>query len=365
MWARFAEYLRAHGHEVTASFPRRSTLDESRQWKRLTDLGVSSRRYGVGTSNAILARTARYVLRRLKLRKSSDAEVVSILEQVQPDRVLISLPGALSLGEWLTLASSCFRSGIPYAIINHGLVPHRFPHNEWYEAELEAYTRARGVVAVSRHMRKELERRLALQMENVEVIYNSVDLEYLRVQPWPRSEVTTMSCVGRLEPEHKGQHLLFEALSDNAWKQRDWELRVYGDGPCSRVLNALSAYFGLVDHVRFMGFEDDIRKVWSSSHLLVLPSIFEGMPLALLEAWASGRPALCVGSGGPADLVEDGINGWLHRPGDVADISDKLSEAWDQQHRWEEMGQRGRETVERHGNLARNCSKLYELLVGS
>lgn len=120
--------------------------------------------------------------------------------------------------------------------------------------------------------------------------------------------------VGRLSNE-KGPDLFCRiaaaCAAEPALQGVEWH--VWGDGPMRRALEA--EYEGLVT---FHGIAADMDLVWPRIGLLVMPSRFEGVPLAALEAAANGVPVLASAVGGLPSVVDDGRTGWLFGEGDIA-----------------------------------------------
>jgi glycosyltransferase involved in cell wall biosynthesis len=124
--------------------------------------------------------------------------------------------------------------------------------------------------------------------------------------------------VGRLSAE-KGPDA-FCLLASQAPSGLEWH--VYGDGPMRNELEA--RYSGLVT---FHGMVPNFNDAWPSIGLLVMPSRFEGLPYAALEALAAGVPILCSRVGGLPDAVKENVTGWLFDVGDLTTALAKL-------HRW-------------------------------
>lgn len=137
-------------------------------------------------------------------------------------------------------------------------------------------SRASHVIFVSRQNLKTAERQLAKAIAGAVVLGNPVNLTDLSVVPWPATKTPSLANVARLEARYKGQDVLFETLNASEWQSRDWRLRLYGDGPDRKYLEALAEYYGIANRIEFMGQVKDIRAVWSENHILVLPSRAEG-----------------------------------------------------------------------------------------
>ena len=99
-------------------------------------------------------------------------------------------------------------------------------------------------------------------------------------------------------------------------------------------------------NVNFQGHVSNVRMIWEQNHLLVLPSRFEGLPLALVEAMLCARPACVTDVGGNAELCEDGVTGFVAPAATAASISSTLEQAWNRRNEWESMGKAGRARVE-------------------
>jgi glycosyltransferase involved in cell wall biosynthesis len=126
--------------------------------------------------------------------------------------------------------------------------------------------------------------------------------------------------VGRLSRE-KGVHVLLRALSAAA----DPPFRIVGDGPDAEYLRKAASDLGL-RQTRFVGraSPDQVDAVLREARFVVLPSLWnENAPLAALEAMARGRPLIVSSVGGLPELANGG-RGWIARPGDANDLSEKM-----------------------------------------
>jgi glycosyltransferase involved in cell wall biosynthesis len=88
------------------------------------------------------------------------------------------------------------------------------------------------------------------------------------------------------------------------------------------------------------GFADDVRWVWSSQQILIMASCGEGRPLALAEAMICGRPAVVTDVGGNAELVTDGVTGFVAQSATLAAVRTALERSWVERNSWAEMGAR-------------------------
>ena len=95
-----------------------------------------------------------------------------------------------------------------------------------------------------------------------------------------------------------------------------------GDGPLRASLEARAAGLRLDGMVRFLGFTSESADILASLDVFVLPSLDEGVPLALLEALALGKPVVATAVGGPAELLRHRFDAFLVRPGAPAELAE-------------------------------------------
>jgi glycosyltransferase involved in cell wall biosynthesis len=121
--------------------------------------------------------------------------------------------------------------------------------------------------------------------------------------------------VGRLSVE-KGVTYLIDALAMLKVKQAEVHLLIVGEGEQRANLQAQVESLGLRQAVKFLGERGDARQIIGALDLLVLPSLTEGLPNVVLEAFAYKTPVVATAVGGVPELVKDGETGWLVPPRD-------------------------------------------------
>ena len=133
--------------------------------------------------------------------------------------------------------------------------------------------------------------------------------------------------VGRLDPQ-KGIPDLLAAAERVIPQDPAWHLALAGDGPCrSWLLDQLAARPVLDGRIHWLGTRDDVPGLLRSANLLVLASLWEGMPNVVLEAMAAGRPVVATAVEGTEELVLPGQTGWLVPPGDPQSLGAALLDA--------------------------------------
>jgi phosphatidyl-myo-inositol dimannoside synthase len=160
----------------------------------------------------------------------------------------------------------------------------------------------------------------------VSFIPNGVDLSIFQPGPaTPDKGQLHVVCVARLI-ERKGQQYLIDAVKRIVDSGTDVILSLIGTGDSKNEYENQARSLGIQNRVRFVGYvsREEISKYYKAAHVFVLPSYNEGMSLAVLEAMASGLPVVVTRTGGTAELVEEGVNGFVFNWGDVETLSRHL-----------------------------------------
>jgi glycosyltransferase involved in cell wall biosynthesis len=262
----------------------------------------------------------------------------------KPDLVVVSMGGVSNGWLWLKF---CHEAGLPYVCVVHSNSNRAWiPDTEAAEMAI-AYAGARAVYCVSRHNLKLLEFQLGIELPHARVIWSPYNPTAKELLPWPAEDgVTRLACVARLEPEAKGQDILFQVLTRPEWRSRRVELNLYGAGPNEKILRAMAERLQLAN-IHFHGQVSNIAQVWEKNHLLVLPSRHEGLPLTLIEAMACGRPAVVTDVGGNAEMCVDGATGFVAAAAAEGPFAEALERAWARKAQWEAMGRAGRARVDK------------------
>ncbi len=122
-----------------------------------------------------------------------------------------------------------------------------------------------------------------------------------------------VGAVGALVPQ-KGQRYLIEAAAQVLAEMPHTTFVIAGEGELHEELQAQVDALGLGRRFRLLGQRGDVPRILSSLDLFVMPSLWEGLPYALLEAMATGVPVVATDIPGLVDLVQPGQTGWLAQP---------------------------------------------------
>jgi len=133
----------------------------------------------------------------------------------------------------------------------------------------------------------------------------------------------TITCVARLHKQ-KDHDTLLKAFGKLQHDYPDTKLLFCGNGPRKKELKQLAHKLDITDNVLFLGRRDDINEILKIADVFVLPSLFEGMSNALLEAMAMGRGCIVSDIPENAELITDGQNGLTFQTGNSNDLCNNL-----------------------------------------
>ncbi|MCX6743999.1 MAG: glycosyltransferase [Candidatus Parcubacteria bacterium] len=173
------------------------------------------------------------------------------------------------------------------------------------------------IIAVSQGVKAYSVKAEGIKAEKIEVIYNGVDLTRFAYRGAREIEAKQIKAVvvGRLE-EQKGHQYLIAALPKILQKYPGFILDIIGQGSLEETLKDQVKQLGLKDKVNFMGTSTEIEKILSQMDLFILPSVWEGLGIVILEAQAAGLAVLGSNVGGIKEIIKSGQNGLLFEPKD-------------------------------------------------
>ena len=190
----------------------------------------------------------------------------------------------------------------------------------------EKIRRSQFVCTVSSYGRSEVYHCAGPQYwHKAKIVRCGLDDAYLEEPVTPVPNNARLACVARISAQ-KGQILLIEAAAKLAAEGIPFEIVFVGGGEMQGLLQQTVAEKGLGKQVRITGWADGatVRREILDARAFVLPSFSEGLPVAIMEAFALGRPVVSTFVAGIPELVESGRSGWLVPPGSVDDLAGAL-----------------------------------------
>ncbi|MDA0833148.1 MAG: glycosyltransferase [Planctomycetota bacterium] len=229
-------------------------------------------------------------------------------------------------------------------------------------------------VCVSRSVLDFTHEQAGVPSSKLTVIPNGVDVDRFRLAR--AAEVSSFGispgikpliCIGRLD-EQKGHRYLFEALAKLAPADPTLHLLVVGHGPLDATLKEHASRLGLASVVHFVGWSDQIPEFLKASSLLVLPSLWEGMPNVVLEAMASGLPVIASDVEGVRELISPDQTGIIVPPRDSDALAREIQRLRADSQLAETVGDTSQVFVTEHFTwdaVVQGYVQLYRRLLGS
>jgi glycosyltransferase involved in cell wall biosynthesis len=268
-------------------------------------------------------------------------EFVRILQAERPAVFHAHLPAPLT-GKYGLLAAALGR--VPAVVATAHLLDDR--PADWRERVSQRMVTAcvDRYLAVSDGVARRLRARSGMPERKLRVIRNGVAVDRFRRPPdlRLRAELTggreqpIVLTIARLDAQKGHVHLLAAAA-----EIPDALFLLAGDGAERPRLEAEARALGVADRVRFLGHRDDIPELLALCDLFVLPSLYEGLPLSVLEAMAAGRPVVATAVGGTDEAVLHGETGLLVAPGDASALRDAVRALLADPDRAARMGEAG------------------------
>lgn len=206
-------------------------------------------------------------------------------------------------------------------------------------------------------VREYTEREAGIDPRKLVTVRNGVELPALEGLDRGRPEALF---VGRLDAQ-KDVRTLLAAWALVRRRVPDAQLRIVGGGPLEAELKGVP-----VEGVAWEGFRADVAPWYRRARVLVLPSLWEGLPNVVLEAMAWALPVVATSVGGSVELVREGVTGHLVPPGDAPALAGRLAQVLERAEEARRMGEAGRGVVEREYTMeamVKANEALYERLL--
>ncbi len=245
--------------------------------------------------------------------------------------------------------------------------PHAFAFQQggvagWFYKQLERLAARFGgvILAVSESEGSLAVRGRIAGSERVRVIRNAVEPAGA-IEPAERSAVRTalglpqdvcvVGTVGRLAYQKGCEWLIRAAALVERDRGRGVRFLVVGSGQIESRLKSMAAQLGVADIVLFAGERDDARSLYAAMDVYVQPSLWEGLPYALLDAMARSLPVIATEVPGNADVVRTRATGLLVPARDASVIASAIIELLDDANLGRALGEAARELILREHNL--------------
>jgi glycosyltransferase involved in cell wall biosynthesis len=257
--------------------------------------------------------------------------------------------------------------GVPLVGTVHG--KNYYPDHAKRRMAYRWVSRTANMVAVSHDLRSFLEERIGIAHGRVTVIHNGVDMiEHgsLAQERWLRSELGVdqeefvIGIVGSLYPV-KGHACLFHAMKTVVAHRPKTRLLVIGQGELEQTLRQMVSELEIEQVVSFLGLRDDVPRILPLLDLFVLPSLSEGLSVALLEAMSAGVPVIASNVGGNPEIIANEETGYLVPPQEPDALAASIIKLMGNQESAKVLGERGRKWVAREYTTERMLQRYQDL----
>jgi len=266
-------------------------------------------------------------------------KIFHFVKKYKIDIVHTHSPKASALGRW-----AAFFAGVKNIIYTvHGWPFHDYMnplvYNFYLFLEKTTAVITKRIVVVSRaDFRRALKRNIAIQ-EKISLIHYGVDireLEKVYQARNPGQPPRTVFTISSLKPQ-KGLIYFLNAAKLLLENNHELNFIIVGDGPLRKRVEKQIRFMGLEDKVQLKGWLDEAFYFFKEPYLFVLSSLWEGLPVALIEAVLSGAPAVVTDTGGVLDIVDNFKNGIVVNPKRVEELSEAVKTILDNYNEWQRM----------------------------
>lgn len=295
------------------------------------------------------------------------ARIVATVRTLQSSQPidLVHAHGPLPAGHAAMLLESQLR--IPYVVSVHGRDAFSTEQESGRAAlwrrriSQRVYRSARRVICISERVREEVLEGTGPSCRT-SVVYNGVDPEFFSPGNDSKISELILLTVGNLIPS-KGHDVLIRAMGNLAAEFPELVLEIIGEGRERARLQALAAQLGMQERVRFLGRQPRLQVAAAMRRCTVfaLPSRYEGLGCVYLEAMATGKPVIGCRGQGIAEVIKQGINGFLVGPDNEKELTLVLGMLLGDEQRRRNLGTVARDTILDRFTLAQQAESLARI----
>jgi glycosyltransferase involved in cell wall biosynthesis len=289
-------------------------------------------------------------------------ELVSITRRARPDVMVVRGYNAETLGRIAARVA-----GVQHTIMwVHNIMP-RGNIRTTVDRALTRWTS--GYFGVAEAQRQYLVDELGYPVDQIRIIHNGVDPAQFDVNTdrgvlaelgfADRDPVVGILAALRPEKDHATLLQAARAVIDEMPRAR---FLVIGDGPTRPQLEALCTELRITPNVHFAGARGDVARLLCAIDVFALSSTTECFPIAVLEAMACARPAVCTAVGGIPEIINDGETGYLVLPKDPQQLAARLVSLLSDPQTARRMGRAARDRVEAEFDLDRSVAAAQQAI---
>jgi len=329
---------------------------------------LPERRYSITSLLSFIRENLEY---RKSLKKLLDKYQIDIIQTHllrSMDFLVLSIRSQTGPKVFWTFHNALFDLREDHLKKNHWLLkPKRFSHHLLYRIGSKYVD---GIVAVSQDVKTSILKTMpGIPTEKITVICNCVDVKrygegFNREQIRQELEFSPDDQVGVVVAtfkRQKGHQFLIEAASKLVNQFPNLHILFVGDGELREQLIEQTHTLDIDNHIHFLGTRSDVPSILAASDLFILPSLWEGLPMALIEAMASGLPVVATDVSGTTQVMEDGKTGILVQPGQSNELELAVGKILGDPETAKKMGEASRLRVEKLFSAQKQANEYLEL----
>ena len=220
---------------------------------------------------------------------------------------------------------------------------------------------ATKVVAISKSVSD------SLNSNKVELVYNGMDLNDYKSVALSEKKPLVVNCVGRIE-EWKGQHIAIDAISQLGDEFKDVIFQFVGSGAVNKpeYLTGLKSEVEQkkLVNVSFLGSRKDVPAILRNSQILIAPTCTsEPFGRTVIEGMAAGNIVISTNAGGPKEIIDEGVNGYLVAPNSSKELAEKLAYVISNYHNLKNIRETAMSCVNKQYRIERvseNMTKIFQ-----
>ncbi len=275
-------------------------------------------------------------------------------------------------GNWLYGSIAARLTGIPVVHTEHTTSDYYNYHvKRWQAIESILAKFTHTITAVCENVKKHMVEKSHISSSKIKVIYNAIDVDNFNVEINKSKLAQDLSLdkncmiIGSIARfyKNKDHKTLLEAFSVALKRIPNLCLLLVGDGPLRLEIEKLADDLKIAKNVKFLGNRRDVPEILKIMDVFVLSSIREGLPIALLEAMASGVPVVVTNVDGNSEVVINNETGLTVRMGDSVGLANAILQMLEDNNKARRLACNGQDLIRKKfslNNMIKQYGQIYE-----
>lgn len=249
---------------------------------------------------------------------------------------------------------------LPHIGYYHGRTDENLKVKLYNFVDTKVLSRLQRIITVSKATSRYLVEK-GVDENRIEIVYNAIEInDSYTVNQKPADSPVIVGVIGRLSHE-KGVQVLLDALALVKDKLPPVEFRIFGDGPERSALEKQAVTKKLDDIVSFKGFVTDLNLIYGNLDMMVIPSLSEGHPLIILEAWKQAIGIVATKAGGVPEVITDGQTGLLAEVNNPESLGKRILDGLTNMQQTKQLGQNGLAELKQKYSYTAQAEQLQKL----